>query len=67
MANGDSSLDRWARIVTQLGLPTVVAGVLLWFVLSRLLHILDVMVADLKAQTHAIQTIERLLEAQEKK
>ena len=62
MAGDDSNIDRWSRVILQLGLPTVFAVVLLWFVLSRLLNILDVMVADLRAQTHAIKTIERLLE-----
>lgn len=68
MANGDSgsALDRWARIITQLGLPTVIAGVLLWFLLARLVTILDAMVVDLKAQTQAMRTIERLLEAKER-
>jgi hypothetical protein len=65
MANGDP-LDRWSKMILQLGLPTVFAAVLL-VCLVRLLHVLDVMVTDLRAQTQAIQTIERLLESQEKK
>jgi hypothetical protein len=62
----DDSLDRWSRIILQLGLPTVFAVVLLWFVLARLLNVLDSMMVDLRAQTHAIKTIERIIEEKRK-
>jgi hypothetical protein len=58
----DSQLERWSRVILQLGVPTVFAVALLWFVLARLLNVLDSMMADLRAQTHAIKTIERIIE-----
>jgi hypothetical protein len=67
MANGTDPVERWSRVILQLGLPTVFAAVLLWFVLARLLTILDAMVVDLRAQTHAMKTIERLMESKENK
>lgn len=48
----------WVKLVTQLGIPTVLAAVLLWFVMTRLMGALDRIVAEMDAQTAALQRLE---------
>jgi hypothetical protein len=57
MPNGTPTgdlIDRASRVILQLGLPTVFAAVLLWFVLSKLATSLDAMVDSMQHQTAAL-------------
>jgi hypothetical protein len=52
-------IDRASRLVMQLGLPTVFAAVLLWFVLWKLGSTLDAMVIEMQAQTQTLIAIQQ--------
>lgn len=65
MAADETSLDRWARLVMQLGVPTVFAGVLLWFVLTKVATVLDAIVMQMTQQTQALQNLESHISARE--
>ena len=52
-------IDRYVRLITQLGLPTVCAGVLLWWVLMRLSGVLDAMVVEMRQQTQTLGAIQQ--------
>lgn len=64
MANGPSGPsppwqpNGWVKLVTQLGLPTVILGILLWFVLVRMMAAFDKITAEMDAQTAALQRLE---------
>lgn len=57
--NGLTTLPPWlapiATLITQVGVPTVFAGVLLWFVLTRVGSTLDTIEANEAARTKLLQ------------
>lgn len=38
----------WVKLITQLGLPTVILGVLLWFILFRMMAAFDKITAEME-------------------
>lgn len=52
---------KWVKLITQLGIPTVLAGVLLWFIMTRMIIAFDKLTAEMDAQTAALQRIETQL------
>jgi hypothetical protein len=50
-------IDRASRLVMQLGLPTVFAAVLLWFVLWKLDGTLTALTVETRSQTQTLDAI----------
>ena len=57
----DDRLTRYGQLVMQIGVPTVFAGVLLWFIITRLLANLDLMNVEMRNQTKLIEHVESLI------
>ncbi len=53
---------KWVKLITQLGVPTVLAGVLLWFIMTRMMAVFDRITQEMDAQTAALQRIEARIE-----
>lgn len=64
MPNGMEGNGRWVKLVTQLGVPTVLAAVLLWFIMTRMMAVFDKITAEMDAQTAALQRLETKVDAQ---
>lgn len=52
---------KWVKLVTQLGIPTVLAGVLLWFIITRMMVVFDRIMAEMDEQTAILQRLEARL------
>ena len=55
---GTNGVDRWTRVVQTLGIPTVFACALLWFLLTRFSSALDHVVVEMQAQTKVLTDIQ---------
>lgn len=71
MANGaPNGLPAWiqpmATLVTQLGVPTVLTGVLLWFVLFKMGGTLDHIIDEEDARTRIVQAMQTSFLASQK-
>ena len=66
MPNGapsSATLDAVTRVVTQLGFPAVVAGTLLWFLLTRFQTNMDVITARMQGNAAVIEEFVQQLQA----
>jgi hypothetical protein len=57
----------WVQAIKQLGLPTVFAAVLLWFVLWKLSGTFDVVVAELRQQTQTLRAMQEHIEERDRR
>lgn len=66
MANGATPElnGKWAKLLREFGLPTVLLGIFVWFVLFRMMAAFDRMNAEMDEQTKALQRIETRLQNQ---
>jgi hypothetical protein len=62
MPNGAPDNGKWVKLITQLGIPTVLAGVLLWFIMTRMMAVFDRITQEMDAQTAALQRLEARLD-----
>lgn len=56
-----NGVNKWVKLVTQLGVPTVLAGVLLWFLLTRMMAAFDKINHEVEQQTAILQRLEAQL------
>lgn len=61
------TIERMAKVVVQLGLSTVFAAVLLWWVLTRLSAGLDQVVVEMHTQTQKLSDIQNHVIARDKR
>lgn len=65
-SEGNGWIEKYSKLITTLGIPTVLSGILLWFVLFRLIVILDAIVVDVKHQTHVLDRLNEAIEQRQR-
>lgn len=65
-SDGNGWTEKYSKLIMQLGIPTVLSGVLLWFLLFRLIAILDAIVLDVRHQTHVLDKLNEAIEQRQR-